>query len=139
MRYSQACRVVWYGTRTVCTVQTALAKIRRTTVIVTPFIEITVEYGTVYGTVPCWHWQCKNGLRMPLHPKTSHFRSTVCSSHVLMPHIASLNDPETGLGLHQLGGRAQQRLAWKPKGRRCTPFLALHSRMKNSAGIMTRH
>jgi len=28
----------------------------------------------------------------------------VCSSHVLTPHNASLNDPEAGLGLHQLGG-----------------------------------
>jgi len=40
----------------------------------------------------------------PLRPKISHFRSPVCSSHVLTPHNASMNDPETGLGLHQLGG-----------------------------------
>ena len=40
----------------------------------------------------------------PLRPKTSHFRSPVCSSHVLTPHNASLDDPEAGLGLHQLGG-----------------------------------
>jgi len=26
-----------------------------------------------------------------------------------------MNDPEAGLGLHQLGGRAQQGLAWKFK------------------------
>jgi hypothetical protein len=39
-----------------------------------------------------------------LHPKTSHFRFPVCSSHVLTPHNASLNNPEAGLGLHQLGG-----------------------------------
>ena len=32
-----------------------------------------------------------------------------------MPHNASLNDPEAGLKLHQLGGRAQQWLAWKLK------------------------
>ena len=40
----------------------------------------------------------------PLRPKTSHFRSSVCSSHVLTPHNASMIDPEAGLGLHQLGG-----------------------------------
>jgi hypothetical protein len=28
----------------------------------------------------------------------------VCSSHVLTPHNASLNEPEAGLGLHQRGG-----------------------------------
>ena len=39
----------------------------------------------------------------PLCPKTSHFRSPVCSSHVLTPHNASMNDSEAGLGLHQLG------------------------------------
>jgi len=39
----------------------------------------------------------------------------MCSSHVLTPHNAFLNDPEAGLGLHQLGGRAQQGLAWKLK------------------------
>jgi hypothetical protein len=43
-------------------------------------------------------------LEWPLRPKTSHFRSPVCSSHVLTPHDASMNDPEAGLGLHQLGG-----------------------------------
>jgi len=59
----------------------------------------------------------------PLRPKTSHFRSPVCSSYVLTPHNASMNDPETGLGLHQLGGRAQQGLAWKLKVGRGTWFL----------------
>ena len=39
-----------------------------------------------------------------LHPKTSHFRSPVCSSHVLTPHNASMNDPKAGLGMHQRGG-----------------------------------
>jgi len=34
---------------------------------------------------------------------------------VLTPHNASMNDPEAGLGLHQLGGRSQQWLAWKLK------------------------
>ena len=43
-------------------------------------------------------------LEWPLRPKTSHFRSSVCSSHVLTPHNASMNDPEAGLVLHQLGG-----------------------------------
>ena len=33
--YDQACRVVRYGTVTVCTVRTVLVKLRRTTVIVT--------------------------------------------------------------------------------------------------------
>ena len=101
----QACRVVRYGTVTVCTVRTVLVKLRRTTVIVTPyFTVIMVKYGTVYGTVPSWHCQCKNGLRIASPPKTSHFRSSVCSSHVLTPHNASMNDSEAGLGLHQLGG-----------------------------------
>jgi len=62
-----------------------------------------------------WHCQCNFGLRMAFPPQTSHFRSPVCSSHVLTPHNASMNDPEAGLGLHQLGGRAQQWLAWKLK------------------------
>jgi len=42
----------------------------------------------------------------------------VYSSHALTPltpHNASLNNPEAGSGLHQLGGRAQQWLAWKLK------------------------
>jgi len=55
--------------------------------------------------------------------KASHFHSPVCSSHVLTPSNASLNDPEAGLGLHQLGGRAQQWLAWKLKVGRSTLFL----------------
>ena len=100
----QACRVVRYGTVTVCTVRTVLVKLRRITVIVTPyFTVITVKYGTVYGTVPSGHCQCKNDLRMASSPQNLPF-SPVCSSHVLTPHIASLNDPEAGLGLHQLGG-----------------------------------
>jgi len=44
----------------------------------------------------------------------------VCSSHVLTPHNAPMNDPEAGLGLHQLGGRAQQWFAWKLKVGRST-------------------
>ena len=88
----------------VCTVRTVLVKLRCITVIVTPyFTVITVKYGTVYGTVPSGHCQCKNDLRMASSPQNLPF-SPVCSSHVLTPHIASLNDPEAGLGLHQLGG-----------------------------------
>jgi hypothetical protein len=56
----QACRVVRYGTITVCTVRTVLIKLRRTTVIVTPyFTVITVKYGTVYGTVRLLGLQAK--------------------------------------------------------------------------------
>ena len=70
----QACRVVRYGTMTVCTVRTVLVELRRTTVIVTPyFTVITVKYGTVYGTVPSWHCQCKNGLRMASPPQNLPF------------------------------------------------------------------
>ena len=69
--HNQACRVVRYGTITVCTVRTVLVKLRRTTVFVTPyFTVITVVYGTVYGTVPSWHCQCKNGLRKASLPQT---------------------------------------------------------------------
>ena len=72
--YIQACRVVRYGTMTVCTVRTVLVELRRTTVIVTPyFTVITVKYGTVYGTVPSWHCQCKNGLRMASPPQNLPF------------------------------------------------------------------
>ena len=107
--------MVRYGTILVCTIRTVLVVIRRTTVIVTPyFTVITVQYGTVYGTVPCWHCQCKNGLRKASPP---HFLPPACSSHVLTPHNASLNNPEAGLGLRQLRGRAQQWLAWKLKSR----------------------
>ena len=87
---------------TVGTVRTVLVKLRRTTVIITPYF--TVKFGTVYGTVLSWHCQCKMASEWPLRPKTSHFRSSVCSSHVLTPHNASMNDPEAGLVLHQLGG-----------------------------------
>ena len=70
----QACRVVRYGTITVCTVRTVLIKLRRTTVIVTPyFTVITVKYGTVYGTVPSRHCQCKNGVRMAFSPQNLPF------------------------------------------------------------------
>jgi len=34
---------------------------------------------------------------------------------VLTPHNASLDNPDAGLRLHQLEGRAQQWLAWKLK------------------------
>jgi hypothetical protein len=40
-----------------------------------------VNYGTVYGTVPSWPCQCKNSLTMASPPQTSHFRSSVSSSH----------------------------------------------------------
>jgi hypothetical protein len=72
--HTQACRVVRYGTVTVCTVRTVLVNLRRTTVIVTPyFTVITVKYGTVYGKVPSWHCQCKNGLRMASSPQNLPF------------------------------------------------------------------
>ena len=89
-------------------------------------------YGTVYGNTvrygknvfyrifEIWHRiygkiryceRCQAGTasakmasEWPLRPKTSHFRSPLCSSHVLTPHNASMIDPEAGLGLHQLGG-----------------------------------
>ena len=47
----------------------------------------------------------KMASEWPLRPKTSRFLSPVCSAHVLTPHNASMNGPEAGLGLHQLGGR----------------------------------
>ena len=53
----------------------------------------------------------------PLRPKYLPFPPPACSPYELMPHNASLNDPEAGLGLHQLGGRAQQWLARKLKSR----------------------
>jgi len=82
----------------------------------------TVRYGTVNGTVPSWHCQCKNGLRMASPSQNLPFSPPACSSHVLTPHNPSLDDPEAGLGLHQLGGRAQQGLAWKLKVGRGTWF-----------------
>ena len=48
----------------------------------------------------------QNGLSAP----TQLGAPLACSSHVLTPHNASLDDPEAGLGLHQLEGRAQQYL-----------------------------
>jgi len=60
-----------------------------------------------------------------LRPKHLPFPPTACSSYVLAPHNATLNDPEAGLGLHQLGGRAQQRLAWKLKVGRSTWLLVV--------------
>ena len=114
----QACRVVRYGTITVCTVRTVHVKLRRTTVIFTPyFTVIKVNYGTVYGTVPSWHCQCKNCLRKGSQPQHLPFPPPACSSYVLTPQKCY---PEAGLGLHQLGGRAQQWLAWKLKVRRST-------------------
>jgi hypothetical protein len=41
--------------------------------------------------------------KRPLHPKTSHFCSPVCSSYVLTPHSAFLDDSEAGLGLLSSG------------------------------------
>ena len=96
MYIEQACRVVRYGTITVCTVRTVLVKLRRTTVIVTPyFTVITVKYGTVYGTVPSWHCQCKNGLRKASPPQHFPFPPPACSSHVLTPHLGE--GPSSGL------------------------------------------
>jgi len=87
------------------------------------FYRIFENWHRIYGkdTVRCTV-RCRVGTasakmasEWPLCPKTSHFCSPMCSSHVLTPHNAFLNDPEAGLGLHQLGGRAQQGLAWKLK------------------------
>jgi hypothetical protein len=78
-----------------------------------------VEYGMVYGTVPIWHCQCNNGLRKAASPPQNlPFPPPAYSSHALMPHNAFLNV--------QLGGRAQQRLAWKLKVGRSTWFLVDH-------------
>ena len=55
-----------------------------------------IRYGVRYGAKLAQH--------LPFQPPA-------CSSHVLTPHNTSLDDPEAGLGLHQLGGRAQQWLA----------------------------
>jgi len=60
----------------------------------------------VYSTVPSWH--CQRNLASERPP-------LAYSSHVLTPHNASLDDPEAGLGLHQLRGRSQQWLVWKLK------------------------
>ena len=49
----------------------------------------------------------------PLRPNHLPFPPPACSSYVLGQRNASLDDPEAGLGLYQLGGRAQQWLAWK--------------------------
>jgi len=35
--------------------------------------QITVKYGTVYGTVPCWHCQCIYGLRKVSPPQNLPF------------------------------------------------------------------
>jgi len=67
-----------------------------------------------------WHCQCNFGLRMASPPQHLPFSPPACSSHVLTPHNASLDDPGAGLRLHQLGGRAQQWLAWKLKVGRST-------------------
>jgi hypothetical protein len=80
MHANQACQVVRYGMITVCTVRTVLVQLRRTTVIVTPyFTVITVNYGTVYGTVPSWHCQCKNGLRKASLPQTPPIFAPQCA------------------------------------------------------------
>jgi len=48
MDANQACRVVRYGTITICTVRTVLVKLQRTTVFVTPyFTVITVKKAEV--------------------------------------------------------------------------------------------
>ena len=61
------------------------------------FIVQTVKYGMVYGTVPSWHCQCNFGLRMASPPQHLPFSPPACSSHVLKPHNASLDDPEAGI------------------------------------------
>jgi hypothetical protein len=72
-----------------------------------------------------WHCQCKVGLRKASPPQHLPFSPPACSSYVLAPHNASLNDPEPGLGQHQLGGRAQNWLAWILKVGRSTWFLVI--------------
>jgi len=67
-----------------------------------------------------WHCQCKNGLRKASPPQHLPFPPPAGCSYVLTPHNASLNDPEAVSGLQQLGGRAQQWLAWKLKVGRST-------------------
>jgi hypothetical protein len=71
---------------------------------------------TVYGTLQCQAGTASAEMisERPLYPRTSHFCPPACSFHVL-PHNASMNNPEAGLGLHQLGGGPQRRLAWKVK------------------------
>jgi len=66
----QACRVVQYGT---VTIRTVLVKLRRTTVIVTPyFTVITVKNGAVYGTVPSWHRRAQRWLAWTLKSRTQY-------------------------------------------------------------------
>ena len=87
MHANQACQVVRYGMITVCTVRTVLVQLRRTTVIVTPyFTVITVNYGTVYGTVPSWHCQCKNGLRKASLPQTPPIFAPQCAPPMCWRH-----------------------------------------------------
>jgi len=124
--HNQACRVVRYGTITVCTVRTVLVKLRRTTVFVTPyFTVITVVYGTVYGTVPSWHCQCKNGLRKASPPQTPPI-----STSSMLPLWADATQcvperPWGWVGATSARGRAQQWLAWKLKVGRSTWFLVI--------------
>jgi hypothetical protein len=82
-------------------------------IMLTYFTVQAVQYGTVYGTVPSWHCQCNFGLRKASPPQHFPIPPPAYSSYVLTPHIASLDDPETGFGLYQFGGKAQQWLAWK--------------------------
>jgi len=67
----------------------------------------------------------------PLCPKHLPFPPPACSTDVLTPHNASLNDPEAGLGLHLLGEWVQQWLAWKLKVGRSNWFLIIHLFINN--------
>jgi hypothetical protein len=72
------------------------------------------RYGVRYGAKLALPVQ--NGLRKASPPQNLPFSLPsvllLCHmGHVLTPHNASLNDPEAGLGQHQLGVRAQKWLA----------------------------
>jgi len=91
--------------------------------LVTVFYRLDGKMRYMYSTKPSWHCQCNFGLRMVSPPQHLAFPPPACSSHVLKPYNASLDDPEAGLGLHQLEGRTQQWLAWKLKVGRSAWFL----------------
>ena len=84
----QACRVVRYGTITVCTVRTVFVKLRRTTVIVTPYSTvISVKYGTVYSTIVRLTgygkknaWRGSEHISLQVLQKFQFFQSSSCIS-----------------------------------------------------------
>jgi len=100
--HQQACRVVRYGTITVCTVRTVLVKLRHTTVIVTPyFTVITVKYGTVYGTVVrLTGYGKKNAWRGSEHI----FSQVLQKFQFFQSHLCGCCDPWKGAGSLSLKG-----------------------------------